>query len=95
MACHTADGGGLIGPNMCDDYYIHGGTYADSLRVVVEGEAPEISLFDHQVRVKIVPPAQAALSRGRRYFEQGRFQAFRQEKLEGWGKLRGSEAEAD
>lgn len=24
--CHRADGGGLIGPNLADDYWIHGGT---------------------------------------------------------------------
>ncbi len=24
-ACHVADGGGLIGPNLTDDYWIHGG----------------------------------------------------------------------
>lgn len=37
VACHTADGGGLIGPNMCDDYFIHGGTYADSVRIINNG----------------------------------------------------------
>jgi cytochrome c oxidase cbb3-type subunit 3 len=25
VACHRADGGGLIGPNLTDDYWIHGG----------------------------------------------------------------------
>ncbi|MFI5312173.1 MAG: cbb3-type cytochrome c oxidase N-terminal domain-containing protein [Gemmatimonadales bacterium] len=26
VVCHRADGGGLIGPNLTDDYWIHGGT---------------------------------------------------------------------
>jgi cytochrome c oxidase cbb3-type subunit 3 len=37
MACHAADGGGGIGPNMTDDYYIHGGTLEDIKRIVEEG----------------------------------------------------------
>jgi cytochrome c oxidase cbb3-type subunit 3 len=37
MVCHTADGGGLIGPNMCDDYFIHGPLYSDSVRIINEG----------------------------------------------------------
>ena len=24
--CHRPDGGGLVGPNLCDDYWIHGGS---------------------------------------------------------------------
>lgn len=36
-ACHTADGGGLIGPNMCDDYFIHGPSLSTMHRIVVEG----------------------------------------------------------
>lgn len=26
VPCHREDGGGSIGPNLCDDYWIHGGT---------------------------------------------------------------------
>lgn len=37
IACHTADGGGLVGPNLCDDYFIHGPTAKDSVRVITEG----------------------------------------------------------
>ena len=37
FTCHAADGGGLVGPNMTDDYYIHGSTYADSIHVITEG----------------------------------------------------------
>lgn len=37
MACHAADGGGGIGPNMTDDYYIHGGTLEDIKKIVEDG----------------------------------------------------------
>lgn len=37
LVCHAPDGGGLIGPNMCDDYFIHGPTYADSIHVIIKG----------------------------------------------------------
>jgi cytochrome c oxidase cbb3-type subunit III len=37
-ACHTADGGGLIGPNLCDNYWIHGqGSMLDIHKTVSEG----------------------------------------------------------
>ena len=35
--CHREDGGGLVGPNLCDDYWIHGGTYHDTLRTIING----------------------------------------------------------
>jgi cytochrome c oxidase cbb3-type subunit 3 len=35
--CHRADGGGLVGPNLTDDYWIHGSTYADSVKVIWGG----------------------------------------------------------
>lgn len=37
MVCHAPDGGGLIGPNMTDDYYIHGPLFSDSIRIINEG----------------------------------------------------------
>ena len=36
-ACHGPDGGGLIGPNFTDDFYIHGGKLGDIVRVTTEG----------------------------------------------------------
>ena len=36
-ACHLADGGGLVGPNMTDDYWIHGNTVEDLYNVVTNG----------------------------------------------------------
>jgi len=35
--CHRNDGGGLVGPNLCDDYWIHGATYLDNLRTIING----------------------------------------------------------
>ncbi|MDB6059067.1 MAG: cbb3-type cytochrome c oxidase subunit [Verrucomicrobiales bacterium] len=35
--CHRADAGGLVGPNLCDDYWIHGSAFADNLKVIVNG----------------------------------------------------------
>ena len=35
--CHRPDGGGLVGPNLCDDYWIHGPTYQDNLKTIING----------------------------------------------------------
>lgn len=35
--CHRTDGGGLVGPNLCDDYWIHGASFTDSLKVIING----------------------------------------------------------
>ena len=37
MACHGAEGQGLIGPNLTDAYWVHGGTNEDILRIINEG----------------------------------------------------------
>lgn len=37
IPCHRPDGGGLIGPNLCDNFFIHGPAFADSLRTIREG----------------------------------------------------------
>ncbi|MBK6489623.1 MAG: c-type cytochrome [Gemmatimonadetes bacterium] len=36
-SCHRADGGGMIGPNLADDAWIHGGTLANIHTTIVEG----------------------------------------------------------
>ena len=36
-ACHLADGGGLVGPNMTDNYWIHGNTVQDLYNTVTNG----------------------------------------------------------
>jgi len=35
--CHRADGGGLVGPNLCDDYWIHGSNFVDNLSTIWNG----------------------------------------------------------
>jgi cytochrome c oxidase cbb3-type subunit 3 len=35
--CHRADGGGLVGPNLTDDYWIHGSNFADNVKVIWDG----------------------------------------------------------
>ena len=35
--CHRADGGGLVGPNLTDDYWIHGPNFADNVKTIWNG----------------------------------------------------------
>ena len=35
--CHRPDGGGLVGPNLTDDYWIHGAKFVDNLRTIING----------------------------------------------------------
>jgi cytochrome c oxidase cbb3-type subunit 3 len=35
--CHRRDGGGLVGPNLCDDYWIHGSNFVDNLHTIYNG----------------------------------------------------------
>lgn len=37
IACHAADGGGGIGPNLTDDYWIHGGSMNDIYKTIKIG----------------------------------------------------------
>lgn len=37
LACHGAAGEGLVGPNLTDDHWIHGGKITDIKNVVLEG----------------------------------------------------------
>jgi cytochrome c oxidase cbb3-type subunit 3 len=36
-SCHGPAGGGIIGPNLTDDYWIHGGSLAEIRTVVADG----------------------------------------------------------
>ena len=36
-ACHREDGGGNIGPNLTDDFWIHGGQPTEILKIVTDG----------------------------------------------------------
>jgi cytochrome c oxidase cbb3-type subunit 3 len=35
--CHRADGGGLVGPNLTDTYWIHGSNFADNVTTIWNG----------------------------------------------------------
>ncbi len=35
--CHRADAGGLVGPNLCDDYWIHGSNFVDNVTTIWNG----------------------------------------------------------
>jgi len=37
MACHRADGGGSVGPNLTDNYWIHGGDIKDIFATIKNG----------------------------------------------------------
>ena len=37
VACHAADGGGLVGPNLTDAYWIHGGSVKDVFSIIKYG----------------------------------------------------------
>jgi len=35
--CHRKDGGGLVGPNLTDDYWIHGSNFSDNVTTIWNG----------------------------------------------------------
>jgi cytochrome c oxidase cbb3-type subunit 3 len=35
--CHRADAGGLVGPNLCDDFWIHGSNFVNNLETIWNG----------------------------------------------------------
>lgn len=35
--CHLAEGQGLVGPNLTDEYWLHGGSFEDIVKVINEG----------------------------------------------------------
>lgn len=47
MACHATDGGGGVGPNLTDEYWLHGGTINDVFAVVKYG-VPEKGMIPWQ-----------------------------------------------
>ncbi|MEQ9302064.1 MAG: cbb3-type cytochrome c oxidase N-terminal domain-containing protein [Cyclobacteriaceae bacterium] len=48
--CHQNDGGGLVGPNFTDKYWIHGGSIQDLFRVVKYG-VPEKGMISWQAQL--------------------------------------------
>jgi len=51
-ACHAADGGGGVGPNLTDDYWLHGGDIKDVFKVIKYG-VPEKGMISWE---KQLPP---------------------------------------
>ena len=49
--CHRADGGGLVGPNLCDDYWIHGSNFADNVTTIWNG-VPEKGMITWKKTLK-------------------------------------------
>lgn len=58
-ACHAPDGGGLIGPNLTDEYWIHGGSNMDIWEVIrvgvpEKGMAPWEAIYTADERASLV-----------------------------------------
>ncbi len=50
-ACHQADGGGGVGPNLTDNYWIHGGSISDIFTTIKYG-VPEKGMISWQTKLK-------------------------------------------
>ncbi|MCB9539310.1 MAG: c-type cytochrome [Myxococcales bacterium] len=50
VACHTADGGGLVGPNLTDKFWIHGGSLTDIVHTITEG-VPEKGMISWKTQL--------------------------------------------
>jgi cytochrome c oxidase cbb3-type subunit 3 len=37
VVCHLSEGQGLVGPNLTDEFWIHGGSYSDIVNLIIEG----------------------------------------------------------
>jgi cytochrome c oxidase cbb3-type subunit 3 len=46
VACHLADGGGSVGPNLVDDYWLHGGSL-DSIVASIKKGFPEKGMLPY------------------------------------------------
>ena len=58
-ACHLIDGGGLVGPNMTDNFWIHGNTVEDlynisTVGVIEKGMLPYKDQLSNQKRLEVV-----------------------------------------
>jgi cytochrome c oxidase cbb3-type subunit 3 len=51
MACHFTDGGGMVGPNLTDDYWLTGHTFADNVKTIEEG-VPERGMIPWKTMLK-------------------------------------------
>jgi cytochrome c oxidase cbb3-type subunit 3 len=60
VACHKADGGGGIGPNLTDNYWISGGSIKDVFRTVSEGGRDGKGMIAWKVLLKPAEMAQVS-----------------------------------
>lgn len=60
IACHKADGGGGIGPNLTDDYWILGGGIKNVYHTISEGGRPGKGMIPWKTDLKPVEIAQVA-----------------------------------
>lgn len=51
-ACHAPDGGGLVGPNLTDNYWIHGDGSATAVSKVIREGVPEKGMLAWQTLLK-------------------------------------------
>lgn len=51
ISCHREDAGGNIGPNLTDEYWLHGGSMNDIVKVVVDG-VPENGMISWKPLLK-------------------------------------------
>jgi|GEM_PF-51183 len=58
--CHRADGGGGIGPNLADNYWILGGNIKDVFQVIAEGGRPGKGMISWKQDLKPLEMAQVA-----------------------------------
>jgi cytochrome c oxidase cbb3-type subunit 3 len=49
--CHRLDGGGLVGPNLTDDYWIHGEKFSDNIKTIWNG-VPEKGMVTWKTMLK-------------------------------------------
>jgi len=57
--CHLVDGGGLVGPNMTDNFWIHGNTVEDlynivEIGVIEKGMIPYKDQLSEQKRLEVI-----------------------------------------
>lgn len=59
IACHAADGGGLVGPNFTDEYWIHGGGIKNIFKTIKYG-VPSKGMISWQTQLNPVQMLQVA-----------------------------------
>ena len=57
--CHLAEGQGLVGPNLTDEYWIHGGSMEDIVEIIVKGN-PSKGMISWEKQLKPLEIQQVA-----------------------------------